>query len=196
MKNILLTLMVFGIVGCATNEKVAFESKSTKSDFNFYEEFNKTSAEERYAELAKMNSLKESASKRRAMRTELLEQEKEKKIKELIERCEEFGFQGDNNIAACIQREVKIDLTLAKQQKKINKLENRIDSLAESQEELNKANSSDWLVDLLSVINDEADRKREMAQTVRIHRLESRVNAQIRSNNTKRAMCVMNSKNC
>ena len=76
---------------------------------------------------------------------------------------------------------------------KINKLENKIDSLAESQEELNKANSSDWLVDLLSVINDEADRKREMAQTVRIHRLEK---AQRQRANTSMSMCLLDRKNC
>ena len=50
----------------------------------------------------------------------------------MIKRCEEFGFKGNDNIAACVQREIQHDLELAKQEKKMKELESRINLLAES----------------------------------------------------------------
>jgi len=119
---------------------------------------------------------------------------KEQKIKDLIVRCEEFGFKGENNIAACVQREVQVDLALAKQEKKIDQLENRINSLAQSQES-KKESSSSVLVDLLSIIAEEAERQNEMEDRVRLYKLESKVNAINSRNNAKQANCVLN-RNC
>ena len=199
MKHTLaLVLIVFGLVCCATYENNPSESNPksnpSESDFNFYDEFYKKSPEQRYQELVELDSQKERYARQKGSRTKQLIYEKEKKIKELIARCEEFGFQGDNNIAACIQREIKVDLTLAKQEKKIDQLENRINSLAQSQES-KKESSSSVLVDLLSIIAEEAERQNEMEDRVRLYKLESKVNAINSRNNAKQANCVLN-RNC
>ena len=118
-----------------------------------------------------------------------LEREKERKIKELIVRCEEFGFEGDNNIAACVQREVQVDLALAKQEQRLQKLENRIASANKPSKD------KPFLLEVLSILADEAERQDDLEQRIRLYELESEVSSLRSSKNVKQATCSLN-RNC
>ena len=49
------------------------------------------------------------------------EEEKKRIIAELTQRCEEYGFTGESNISACIQREAQHDKELAMQKYELQK---------------------------------------------------------------------------
>ena len=52
--------------------------------------------------------------------------EKERMIAELRERCVSYGFSGDENIAACVQREAQHDLELAQQERELRLAQQRL----------------------------------------------------------------------
>ena len=52
--------------------------------------------------------------------------EKERMIAELRERCASYGFSGDENIAACVQREAQHDLELAQQERALRLAQQRL----------------------------------------------------------------------
>ena len=54
--------------------------------------------------------------------------EKERIVAELRKRCVSYGFTGDNNIAACVQREAQHDLELAQQERALKLAQQRIDN--------------------------------------------------------------------
>ena len=52
--------------------------------------------------------------------------EKERIVAELRERCASYGFSGDENIAACVQREAQHDLELAQQERALRLAQQRL----------------------------------------------------------------------
>ena len=52
--------------------------------------------------------------------------EKESMIAELRDRCASYGFSGDENIAACVQREAQHDLELAQQERALRLAQQRL----------------------------------------------------------------------
>ena len=52
--------------------------------------------------------------------------EKERMIAEMRERCASYGFSGDENIAACVQREAQHDLELAQQERALRLAQQRL----------------------------------------------------------------------
>jgi hypothetical protein len=52
--------------------------------------------------------------------------EKERMVAELRERCASYGFSGDENIAACVQREAQHDLELAQQERALRLAQQRL----------------------------------------------------------------------
>jgi hypothetical protein len=53
-------------------------------------------------------------------------EEKERMIAELRDRCASYGFSGDENIAACVQREAQHDLELAQQERALRLAQQRL----------------------------------------------------------------------
>ena len=53
-------------------------------------------------------------------------EEKERMIAELTDRCASYGFSGDENIAACVQREAQHDLELAQQERALRLAQQRL----------------------------------------------------------------------
>lgn len=114
---------------------------------------------------------------------------KEQKMKELIVRCEELGFKGENNIAACVQREVQVDLAFAKQEQRLQQLESKVASVKKP------SNDKPFLLEVLSILAEEAERQDELEQRVRLYELESEVSSLRSSKNVKQATCSLN-RNC
>ena len=56
----------------------------------------------------------------------MYEAEKERMVAELRERCASYGFSGDENIAACVQREAQHDLELAQQERALRLAQQRL----------------------------------------------------------------------
>jgi hypothetical protein len=117
------------------------------------------------------------------------EKQKEQKLNELIVRCKGFGFTGESNIAACVQREVQHDLELAQQEQRLQQLENRIASASKP------SNDKPFFLEVLSILAEEAERQDELAQRVRLYELESEVSSLRSSKNVKQATCSLN-RNC
>jgi hypothetical protein len=115
--------------------------------------------------------------------------QKQEHFQELFARCVSYGFEGDKNIAACIQREAQHELQLARMEQRLNSLEDKIVSNQKGVEE------KPLLLEILSVLADEADRQNEMEDRVRLYKLESKVNTINSRNNTKQANCTLN-RNC
>ena len=116
-------------------------------------------------------------------------QKKEQKLTELIVRCKGYGFTGESNIAACVQREVQHDLELAQQEQRLQQLENRIASASKP------TNDKPFFLEVLSILAEEAERQDELAQRVRLYELESEVSSLRSSKNVKQATCSLN-RNC
>ena len=114
---------------------------------------------------------------------------KEKQFKAFVDRCISYGFSGESNIAACVQREVQHDLELAQQEQRLQQLENRIASASKP------SNDKPFFLEVLSILAEEAERQDELAQRVRLYELESEVSSLRSSMNVKKATCSLN-RNC
>ena len=68
--------------------------------------------------LEHLNRIKEEERQRKIVREQ---EEKQRLIASLTKRCEDYGFTGDNNIAACIQREAQHDKELEMQKWELEK---------------------------------------------------------------------------
>ena len=159
-----------------------FLKQNTESNFNFDDQFSEENRKKRAASVAQMKSTAASYSKKRA-------EKKEKILKGLIYRCEELGFKGESNISACVQREVQVDLALAKQEQRLQKLENRIASANKP------SNDKPFLLEVLSILAVEAERQDDLEQRIRLYGLESEVSSLRSSKNVKQATCSLN-RNC
>ena len=86
-------------------------------------------ADERKATLEKLAIAKKQRIKNQQIRAAELEMEKKEKLRkqkekilaDLKQRCEEYGFTGESNISACIQREAQHDKELAMQRYELEK---------------------------------------------------------------------------
>jgi hypothetical protein len=86
-------------------------------------------ADERKATLEKLAIAKKQRTKNQQIRLAKLEMEKKEKLRkqkekilaDLKQRCEEYGFTGESNISACIQREAQHDKELAMQKYELQK---------------------------------------------------------------------------
>ena len=86
-------------------------------------------ADERKATLEKLAIAKKQRTKNQQIRLAKLEMEKKEKLRkqkekilaDLKQRCEEYGFTGESNISACIQREAQHDKELAMQRYELEK---------------------------------------------------------------------------
>ena len=136
MKHLLLILLGFGLIGCATNYQV---SSSRADEIRKEVRAERLAAEQRERQeqqeamkrrtadrdindliaesMATQKALDE--EKARVKREEALE--KELLISRLQKRCESYGFTGESNIAACIQREAQHDKELAIQKYELQK---------------------------------------------------------------------------
>jgi hypothetical protein len=116
-------------------------------------------------------------------------EQNQKQFEEFVKRCKGFGFTGESNIAACVQREVQHDLELAKQEQRLQQLENRIASAKKP------SNDKPFLLEVLSILADEAERQDDLEQRIRLYELESEVSTLRSSKNVKQATCSLN-RNC
>jgi len=129
-----LTLKSSVVTWCS----VVFNSECVLSRFNdevYYRDVqdyrtqvsNKKQSDIRYAEnQARIRKEWEENSKRMAeeqLQRKLNQEQEEKQtlIASLTKRCEDYGFTGDNNIAACIQREAQHDKELEMQKWELEK---------------------------------------------------------------------------
>ena len=177
-KHLLLILLGFGLIGCD-----GLEEKEEPKFTVISESIDAYKSPEQFERDARLQKIAEAKKK--------IVEAKNLKLKELIKRCEEFGFKGNDNIAACVQREIQHDLELAKQEKKMKELESRINLLAESNAQKEKSSSS-WLIDVLSVLADEAERQQEFEQQIRLNKLEAQVGSLRASQINNQATCVLN----
>ena len=113
-------------------------------------------------------------------------QERKKKIlADLKQRCDGYGFTGESNISACIQREAQVDVALAKQQHEIDLLNQQ--AAAEAEDDT----GDDFMDDLLSIFNTLENNKKDK----RLKKAEAEVKARRRAERNRQSVCVLN-RNC
>ena len=127
----------------------------------------------------------EAAKKARKQAEVATAERKERKVKELIRRCEDFGFRGETNIAACIQREAQVDIALAKQQNEIDLLNQQ--AAAEAEDDT----GDDFMDDLSSIFNTLENNKKDK----RLKKAEAEVKARRSAERNRQSSCVLN-RNC
>tara|TARA_B110000003_G_scaffold131663_1_gene133774 strand:+ start:302 stop:925 length:624 start_codon:yes stop_codon:yes gene_type:complete len=103
----------------------------------------------------------------------------------LKQRCEDYGFTGESNISACIQREAQVDVALAKQQHEIDLLNQQ--AAAEAEDDT----GDDFMDDLLSIFNTLENNKKDK----RLKKAEAEVKARRRAERNRQSVCVLN-RNC
>ena len=187
-KHLLLILLGFGLISCDGLEEKPVMNESLEPEFTVITERIDVYKSPEEFEIDNQKMLKKLAYEKENVRLKKIEEAKNLKLQELIKRCEEFGFKGNNNIASCVQREVQVDIALAKQNKKIESLEEKINSLTISQDQ--KYANSTPILDILSIIADEAQRKQNFEQQIRINKLEAQMKGIRASQNIRNAECI------
>ena len=136
MKKLLALLLLFGIVGCVSSrdirtERLEHEQKIETTEYKLEELRDEAKKKSEYERIEK-EQIKNWEKILKEIETENLlndfknkdtletkrkrdELNKKKILKELTDRCSSFGFTGDNNIAACVQREAQHDKDIALQ---------------------------------------------------------------------------------
>ena len=105
-------------------EKLAIEKKRRKANQNYCKNAFESNAVLKLNCLDKVNwgNLSGEEAEEAVLQASLREkQKKEKILTDLTKRCEEYGFSGESNISACIQREAQHDKELAIQKLELQK---------------------------------------------------------------------------
>ncbi len=93
-------------------DKLRYKRDIRKERLRYEKKFG-TPEEQKEGELLADSSRKERLNLERERKKKLDERNKKKIFEELTDRCNSFGFTGNNNIAACIQREAQHDKEIA-----------------------------------------------------------------------------------
>ncbi|MDA9799528.1 hypothetical protein N9C68_00515 [Gammaproteobacteria bacterium] len=105
-------------------EKIALEKKRRKANEDYCKNAFDSNEVLKLSCLDKMNwgKLSGEEAKEAVLQASLKEKQKKEKILiDLTQRCEEYGFTGESNISACIQREAQHDKELAMQKYELQK---------------------------------------------------------------------------
>jgi len=124
MKHILLTLLLLSPLAFAEEEKetVDVSNQEVKGKIGYCNAMYSSNQQLRNKCINQIGFIEPSIRAEIAKQDESRNQKRKTKIlADLKQRCEEYGFSGESNISACIQREAQHDKELAVQRYELEK---------------------------------------------------------------------------